>query len=151
MEKQSIINTLISGIPFSGRNGAFEGMMYPKSVNVEKDTMVVECQKDGHSWEETWDDLTYTIYAFQRGDYFFVEEEDDIHTKDDFVVTINIVDDVEPNEDGFYVEVEIKEQKVTDFCIHPEDCDCSDPIAVMEYARDYVQNLELKWDGKTYF
>lgn len=148
MDRNEIINRLRSLTPFSGRNGAFEGTMTPESVNVDKDTMVVTCEKDGHSWQETWDDLTYTIYAFERGDYYFLDVEDSILTADGFEVTINIVDDVEPNEGGFYVEIEIAEQKVDDFCIHPEDCDCSDPIAVMEYARDYVRKLQLNWNGK---
>ena len=145
---QKFLNRLVSGSVFRGRNGAFTGRMYPLEVDVDNDTMVVQCENEnGSTWDETWDDLKYVLYAFERGDYYFEDNEETLLTKDNFEVTINIVDDCCENEGGFYVEVEINDQKVDDFCIHPEDCDCEDPIAVMEYARDYVRKLELDWDG----
>lgn len=148
---KEIINRLMSFSTFSGRNGAFEGRMTPTEVDVDNDSMIVLCEKDGREWEEHWDDLQYTVWAFERGDYYFITDEENCVTADNFEVHLNIVDDVEPNEGGFYVEIEIGEQKVDDFCIHPEDCDCSDPIAVALYAKNYVQNLELQWDGKTWY
>ena len=76
-----------------------------------------------------------------------------IETKDMAGQTIYItyIDDCEPNEGGYYCETyadEDLDQKIDDFCIHPEDCDCDDDEAVEYYVRHYYDNdvLNLEYN-----
>ena len=52
-------------------------------------------------------------------------------------------DDVEPNKGGYWCEVLLHEgeDRIDDFCIHPEDCDCSNWAEVLQYAYDYMQTV----------
>ena len=47
------------------------------------------------------------------------------------------------NEGGFWVEVYLDEygDRFDDFCIHTDDCDCNDRLAVEQFAIDYVANI----------
>lgn len=64
-----ILELLQQGKPFSGRNGAFTGRVEPQSI--EGDTLKVIYDKDGTRWHEDWE-LQYTIWGFERGDYYFL-------------------------------------------------------------------------------
>ena len=68
-------------------------------------------------------------------------------------VFVDYTPDCEYNEGGFYCETFADEDgadKIDDFCIHPEDCDCTDEEAVEEYIRNYykdeVLDLEFSFD-----
>lgn len=62
---------LIQGKQFSGLNGAFTGTVIPRKI--EGNTLSVTCEKDGSSWEEDWN-LQHVIWAFERGDYYFLND-----------------------------------------------------------------------------
>jgi hypothetical protein len=51
--------------------------------------------------------------------------------------------DVEPNEGGLYCEIclEWDGDRFDDFCIHPDDCDCSDEEQVDAYIDRYVSEI----------
>lgn len=38
-----------------------------------EDKAKVLCDNLSHTWEETWDDMEHTIFAFQNGDYRFID------------------------------------------------------------------------------
>lgn len=69
MTESEILLHLKSCDKFTGRNGAFTGIVTPLSFH--GDDMIVECQKDGCTWKEDWDLLT-TVWGFERGDYYFI-------------------------------------------------------------------------------
>lgn len=69
MNESVIILKLKSGDQFTGRNGAFAGIVTPSSFH--GDDMIVECQKDGCTWKEEWDVLA-TVMGFENGDYVFI-------------------------------------------------------------------------------
>lgn len=72
MSHEEILANLKAGKSFSGRNGAFDGIMTVVGVD-EKGNLKVRCQKDDYSHIETWDDdILYTLYAFDNGDYYFL-------------------------------------------------------------------------------
>lgn len=68
MEKDTI-QKLREKNTFTGKNGAFTGLVTPLSF--KDNEMKVTCQKDGSSWCEEWD-LQYTVWGFERGDYQFI-------------------------------------------------------------------------------
>jgi hypothetical protein len=59
-------------------------------------------------------------------------------------VWVDVVDDVEPNEGGFYCEIylNVGGDRYDDFCIHPEDCDCKNDRQVIAKVRRYVETIE---------
>ena len=65
-------------------------------------------------------------------------------TKKGTRVYLAFVDDCEDNEGGYFVEIYLHEDgdRFDYFCIHPEDCDCSDVDAVERYAIEYVSSIE---------
>lgn len=65
-------------------------------------------------------------------------------TKKGTKVALAFVDDVEPNEGGFYVEVYDGDMMnyIDNFCVHPYDCDCTDINKVEDFARDLVAEIE---------
>lgn len=67
--EMDILKQLEEGKPFSGRNGAFTGRVEPQSI--EGDTLKVICDKSGTRWHENWE-LQHVVWAFERGDYFFL-------------------------------------------------------------------------------
>ena len=72
MNHDEILARLKKGEAFSGRNGCFTGTMKVTAVKGDG-SLVVDCEKDGYHHEETWDDdIRYTLYAFEDGDYFFL-------------------------------------------------------------------------------
>ena len=71
MTTEEIRQRLLNGDMFSGRNGAFPGKMQVLGQN-DKGLLVRCTNLNGTTWEETWDDdIKYTIWAFERGDYYF--------------------------------------------------------------------------------
>jgi hypothetical protein len=58
-------------------------------------------------------------------------------------VWVSLVDDVEPNDGGFYCEIYLSQygDRYDDFCIHPEDCDCQNDKEVAKYVRKYVSTI----------
>ena len=52
-------------------------------------------------------------------------------------------EDVAPNLGGYWVEIYLDPNgdRHDDFCIHPEDCDCSDFVKVVMFADDYVSRI----------
>lgn len=66
----TILEKLQQGNCFSGRNGAFTGTVKPQSI--EGNTLKVVCNKDGSEWCEDWG-LQHVIWAFERGDYYFLQ------------------------------------------------------------------------------
>ena len=71
--EEEIIARLKRGDKFTGKNGAFSGIMTPLEISDDGMTMKVQLNNcDGMIWEETWDDNIYTIYGFQTGDYEFI-------------------------------------------------------------------------------
>lgn len=65
-------------------------------------------------------------------------------TAKDTTVYLNFIEDVDPNKDGFYVEIYLHpaEDRYDDFCIHPEDVDCRNPRKVQQYAIQYVKTIK---------
>ncbi len=59
-------------------------------------------------------------------------------------VWVSLVDDVEPNEGGYYCEIYRNQygDRYDDFCIHTEDCDCKDDKAVTKFVREYVSSIK---------
>ena len=73
MSHEEILANLKAGKSFSGRNGAFNGIMTFVGED-ENGNPKVRCQKDGYSHIEVWDDdILYTLYAFDNGDYYFLD------------------------------------------------------------------------------
>lgn len=64
-------------------------------------------------------------------------------TKNGTLCVVSFVADVEPNVGGWYCQVERKENdyQLDDFCIHPNDCDCTNMQEVETFAREYVENI----------
>lgn len=64
-------------------------------------------------------------------------------TKNGKNVWLSFVPDCEYNIGGWYVEVYLDEygDRYDDFCIHPEDCDCTNMDVVEQYAKNYVYTL----------
>jgi len=64
-------------------------------------------------------------------------------TKNGKRVWLSFVPDCEYNTGGWYVEVYLDEygDRYDDFCVHLDDCDCTDMNAVEQYAKDYVSGL----------
>lgn len=72
MSHEEILANLMAGKSFSGRNGAFDGIMTVVGTD-DKGNLKVRCQKDSYSHIETWDDdILYTLYGFDNGDYYFL-------------------------------------------------------------------------------
>jgi hypothetical protein len=76
-----------------------------------------------------------------------------IETKDKLgqAIYISYVDDCEENEGGFYCETysdEWGDNKIDDFCIHTDDCDCQNYDEVEEFIRHYYddEELDLNWN-----
>ena len=75
-----------------------------------------------------------------------------IETKDKAGQTIYItyINDCAENEGGFYCETysdDNCDNKIDDFCVHPDDCDCRNYDEVEDYIRHYYDNevLDLNW------
>lgn len=64
-------------------------------------------------------------------------------TKNGRTVWLAFVPDCEYNTGGWYVEVYLNQygDRYDDFCVHLDDCDCTDMNAVEQYAKDYVSGL----------
>ena len=66
------------------------------------------------------------------------------------LVYVTYTDDCCENEGGYYCEVWADEDIMYDlgfFCVHPEDCDCSDDDAVEAYIQKYVaEECEFELD-----
>ena len=58
-------------------------------------------------------------------------------------VDVSFVEDVEPNEGGYYCEIARHDtlEPFDYFCIHPEDCDCTKYDAIEKYAKEYVKQI----------
>ena len=76
------------------------------------------------------------------------------HDKTGLVLYITWIPDCGENKGGLYCETYLDEccdQKIDDFCIHPEDCDCNDDQAVENYVRHFYDdetfNLTQDFDG----
>lgn len=68
------------------------------------------------------------------------------------VVYVSRVEDCCENEGGYWCQVyadEFLDYELDDFCVHPEDCDCSDESAVDEYIKKYVAE-ECEFDLSEY-
>ena len=67
-------------------------------------------------------------------------------TKKGTDVWVALVDDVDENEGGFYCEVYedpwCDSDRIDDFCIHPEDVDCSNDSEVTAYVCNYIKEVE---------
>lgn len=66
--------------------------------------------------------------------------------KDGNVVFVDYIHDCGSNVGGFYCQTysdERGDNKIDDFCIHPEDCDCSNYDEVEDYIRHYYENEVL--------
>lgn len=59
-------------------------------------------------------------------------------------VNVSFVKDVGVNEGGYYCTIEKADSEawIDDFCIHPNDCDCTNLDDVERYAREYVESIE---------
>ena len=69
-------------------------------------------------------------------------------------IYISYTEDCEYNEGGFYCEVyadEDGDNKIDDFCVHTDDCNCEDYDAVEEYIAHYyddeVLDMDFDFDG----
>lgn len=64
-------------------------------------------------------------------------------TKNGRTVWLSFVPDCEYNTGGWYVEVYLNQygDRYDDFCVHLDDCDCTDMNAVEQYAKEYVSGL----------
>ena len=72
MSHEEILANLTAGKSFSGRYRAFDGIMTVVGTD-DKGNLKVRCQKDSYSHIETWDDdILYTLYGFDNGDYYFL-------------------------------------------------------------------------------
>ena len=66
-------------------------------------------------------------------------------TKNGRKVYLCFNEDCEDNEGGYWVEVYTDKDlnnRIDDFCIHPDDCNCSDMFEVEECAKTYVKNQD---------
>lgn len=65
-------------------------------------------------------------------------------TKKGTPVWVSTIEDVEPNKGGLYCEIYLNffGDRYDDFCIHAEDCDCTNDKAVIAYVRNYVSNIK---------
>lgn len=70
MNQEEIIKRLKGGDKFTGRNGAFTGIVTPLIFADKANMLVVECEKDGCKFQEDWI-LLHVIWGFQNGDYAF--------------------------------------------------------------------------------
>lgn len=71
-KQEEILARLRNGDKFTGKNGCFTGIMTPLSID-ENMHLRVLCEKDGCGWEEVWDDdILYTLFAIENGDYYFI-------------------------------------------------------------------------------
>ena len=59
-------------------------------------------------------------------------------------VDVSFVNDVEPNEGGYYCEIARHEtlEPFDNFCIHPTDCDCTNWREVEKEARQIVAEIK---------
>ena len=59
-------------------------------------------------------------------------------------VDVSFVEDVEPNEGGYYCEISRHDSLMPfdNFCIHPEDCDCKNWREVEKEARQIVSEIK---------
>lgn len=67
-------------------------------------------------------------------------------TKNGLDVWVAFNPDCEYNTGGFYCEIWENPDMdclLDDFCIHIDDCDCTDLDAVEQYAKDYVSGLVI--------
>ena len=71
MNQEEIIKRLKEGNKFTGRNGAFTGIVTPLIYADKANMLVVECEKDGCKFQDDWI-LLHTIWGFQNGDYVFI-------------------------------------------------------------------------------
>lgn len=70
--QQEILARLRNGDKFTGKNGCFTGTMTPLSIDNDMH-LKVRCEIDGAVWEENWnDDILYTLFTFEDGDYYFI-------------------------------------------------------------------------------
>lgn len=58
-------------------------------------------------------------------------------------VFLSYIQDCEPNTGGWYVEIYVNPygDRYDDFCIHPEDCDCTNWDEVGRFAKNYVSSI----------
>lgn len=65
------------------------------------------------------------------------------HTGNGTKVDVSFVKDVEPNEGGYYCEIARHDtlEPFDNFCIHPEDCNCTDFYEVEALAREIVSQI----------
>lgn len=57
-------------------------------------------------------------------------------------VWISRCEDCDENEGGYYCQVyadEDMEHQIDDFCIHPDDCDCSNEDEVKKFIEEYAK------------
>lgn len=62
------------------------------------------------------------------------------------IVYVSYIPDCEPNDGGLYCETysdQWCDNKIDDFCIHPEDCNCESVEEVEKYIQDYYRNETL--------
>ena len=67
--------------------------------------------------------------------------DDWVKTKKGELLFYDAVPDTDINKGGYYVEVfnDIDNNyKVDDFCVHPNDCDCTNEEALHAYIRKYI-------------
>lgn len=67
------------------------------------------------------------------------------------IVYVSYIPDCEPNDGGLYCETysdQWCDNKIDDFCIHPEDCNCGSTLEVKKYIQDYYRDevLDLNYD-----
>ena len=58
-------------------------------------------------------------------------------------VDVSFEADVEPNEGGYYCVISEHNTlyPFDDFCIHPDDCDCTNYDEVSKFAKKYVSEI----------
>ena len=69
------------------------------------------------------------------------------HDKAGLQLHISYTEDCAENAGGFYCETYLDEngdRKIDDFCVHPEDCDCSNHKAVENVIRHHYDDIEFK-------
>ncbi len=65
-------------------------------------------------------------------------------TKKGTIVYLSFIPDCGSNVGGWYVEIYLDQDgdRYDDFCIHPDDCNCSNYNAVAEFAKKYVSSIK---------
>ena len=64
-------------------------------------------------------------------------------------VYVHYIPDCGENTGGYYCEVysdEDMEDQIDSFCIHPDDCDCTNEDEVVRYIKEYLEFGQF-WDS----